>query len=423
MKSTLLTRLTCLAFFLGTLLTTIIADKASATSLSDEQPEISASDYVIPGGGTTSPVTLFLTGSMLANYTIGLNTSSSEVFSVRGKSIELSANTVILGTGKIDKDGAVKITARIPSSSSGKIYIQAYTTFRGGSSKEAKFSPVLSIVSLAELASNLALQGPKGDKGEKGDAGPMGPKGDTGPQGLMGLQGEVGPQGPTGPQGEMGLMGAQGPQGIQGEKGEIGAQGLQGEKGDTGEQGPQGESGETGAQGPVGPKGETGLQGVTGPQGPQGIQGIQGATGPQGPVGPVGPKGDTPTMSCPQGWIDLGPTCMKPDFNSRGTIEEAINDCFQQGARICEHQELAFGCSNRVNLNLNFPNNTWIHTGTVMLRSLSNISNSNFVAYAVYRRSDNRCFGPDTINPSDGVVSFELSGVQRNYACCAGRSF
>lgn len=189
-----------------------------------------------------------------------------------------------------------------------------------------------------------------------------------------------------------------------------------------GPQGLKGDTGATGAVGPTGPQGLQGLMGATGPAGPQGLQGAVGPQGPKGDTGAQGPAGVTPTFSCPAGWVDLGPTCMEPNFAQSGTIDVALNNCFQKGARICDHQELAFACLNRANLNLGFPDDVWFWTGSLMLRSLSNVNNSNFVGYTVFRRTSNRCFGPATINPSDAVVGYDLSSTVRQYTCCAERT-
>ena len=286
-------------------------------------------------------------------------------------------------------------------------------------------------------------QGLKGDTGAQGEMGPQGLRGETGLQGLkgdkgdtgaQGMQGERGLQGETGDQGPMGLQGlkgdkgdtgAQGPQGIQGEAGAQGLQGEMGPRGATGPRGLQGIQGETGAQGPTGltgPAGETGPQGLQGIQGEAGIQGIKGDKGDKGDTGAQGIAGLTPTMKCAEGWIALGPTCIEPDFASSGTLEQAINECYSMGARVCGHQDLAYACTNRAALGVNFPDATWLHTGAVSLRDL-NVQNSTYVAYEVYRRTGNRCFGPSTINPSDAVVSYDLFGTTRNYACCMDMSF
>jgi hypothetical protein len=245
--------------------------------------------------------------------------------------------------------------------------------------------------------------------GVKGDTGATGPTGADGAAGPKGDKGDTGVAGPTGATGSTGLQGLKGDTGA---SGPVGAQGL---KGDTGATGPQGLKGDTGVAGPAGPAGPQGLPGATGLQGPKGD------TGAIGPIGPQGPAGNTPTLSCPAGWIDLGPTCIEPSFTASGTIEEALNRCYSLGGRVCEHQDLAYACANRANLGLNFPDDTWLHTGSVTLRSVG--SSSSFVAYAVYRRVASRCFGPSTVNPTDGIVNFDLYGAVRNYACCAARSF
>jgi hypothetical protein len=209
----------------------------------------------------------------------------------------------------------------------------------------------------------------------------------------------------------------------------MGPQGARGEKGATGEQGPSGAVGAMGPAGPAGPAGAVGSAGEIGPIGPIGLPGPvgpagpEGSVGPVGPVGPQGPAGVTPTLSCPEGWIDLGPTCIEPTANSPSTVEGAIQNCFSKGARICEHQELAFACNNRANLGIEFVDSQWHHTGSIMLRSLSGASSNTFVGYAVYRRAGSRCFGPATINPTDAVVSYELADTSRGFFCCAERSF
>lgn len=269
--------------------------------------------------------------------------------------------------------------------------------------------------------------GPRGEKGETGATGPAGLIGATGATGPQGERGEAGPQGIKGDRGDTGPMGPQGATGITGIQGATGAQGPQGATGQQGPAGPagvQGAVGATGAQGPAGPQGATGIngaQGSTGAQGPAGAIGATGAQGAVGATGPQGPAGITPQMGCQPGWLDLGPICMEQDFSATGNVEQAINNCYLKGARVCEHQDLAFACSNRISLGINFPNDTWLHTGSVMLRQLN--TSSNFVAYAMYRRIDTRCYGPATVNPTDGIISYELNGAVRNYVCCAPRGF
>jgi hypothetical protein len=113
---------------------------------------------------------------------------------------------------------------------------------------------------------------------------------------------------------------------------------------------------------------------------------------------------------------------MQPFFTSTGTIEDAIDDCYSKGGRVCGHQDLAFACSKRDALGLNFPDNTWLLTGDVSIRSIGNSTNT-FVGYVTYRRSGTLCFGPATVNPTNAVLNYDLSTTVRNYTCCAERSF
>ena len=273
------------------------------------------------------------------------------------------------------------------------------------------------------------LQGQQGEKGDSGSAGLVGARGEVGPQGIQGISGVQGAQGEKGEVGAVGPQGLRGEVGPQGTKGDAGEQGLVGPQGLKGDRGDKGDKGDAGPIGPQGLKGEQGLQGLKGDTGAQGSQGIAGIQGPKGDAGSVGPQGQqgvagiTPQAHCPSGWLDLGPTCMQPQFNAAASIDQAIQDCYQRGARICEHQDLAFACQNRDNLGLQFPDTTWLHTGSVTLRALGGSTTNNFVGYEVYRRSGTRCFGPASVNPSDAIIGYDLVGTLRSYACCADRGF
>jgi hypothetical protein len=335
------------------------------------------------GGALEAKVKVVLRDKPFSNYALAWNLEPS-VFVRSGNSrVEKSSAAEILSEGRLDRNGVLELELKVPKSSSGKVYLQAIA-LRGPLNwlerrlvRDGSLSRIVSIIALDELLKSLAVAGPAGPAGPQG---PVGPAGAAGPQGPKGDTGEVGPAGPAGPQG------------------------LKGDKGDTGATGPMG---------PQGPKGDAGVAGPAGPVGPM---------GPQGPQGVQGPAGITPTLRCPTGWIDLGPTCIEPNFNASGTIEDAINACYGKGARVCEHQDLAFACSNRDGLGISFPDLTWLHTGSVMMRNVSG-SSSTFVGYTVYRRLGTRCFGPATINPTDAVVNYELSSSVRNYACCADRTF
>ncbi|MCB0318439.1 MAG: collagen-like protein, partial [Bdellovibrionales bacterium] len=198
-----------------------------------------------------------------------------------------------------------------------------------------------------------------------------------------------GPQGVIGPQGPAGMQGSVGPQGIEG---------------------PQGPSGPAGDTGPAGAQGIQGLQGLTGPAGPTGPQ------GEAGPIGPQGPAGDS-FRHCDEGWIDLGPSCLSPDFSHRGSFGDAVNICFQQGARICNLQELTFLCINRDNLGVNFPDQTFFYSGTGSYKYWTNDTTNN--TYDLIARVGNRCLGPASseaqIPPN---MSWALSNGIYSIACC-----
>ncbi|MEZ4752945.1 MAG: hypothetical protein R3A13_01370 [Bdellovibrionota bacterium] len=190
----------------------------------------------------------------------------------------------------------------------------------------------------------------------------------------------------------------------------IGEPGPKGDKGDTGEPGPQGPAG---PEGPAGPQGETGATGAQGPQGETGLQGPKGDTGPQGPAGPAGET----FIECPEGWVDLGPSCINPDFSQSGTLATALNTCFNMGAKICDEQELMFSCINRNNLNLNYPDSVFLWTGDVNRRYWGgNIGYA--VTYDVVQRVGNTCIGPPGSNPSDVTATWAYSDAERNFACC-----
>lgn len=433
-------------------------------------PRLEFSDLLVKSNGGT--VTVTVRGKPNDYFLLALN-NSQDIWKKGGDGRrDLDGSAKIVGSGRFDLDGRAEVNVVLPKSLSGKIYFQALTGRKSNSKEDWKFwfrdedvSSVLSVASLEDLLKLIQVQsvpgpqGPAGPAGPQGATGPQGPagpkgekgeKGDSGIQGAQGVAGPVGPSGPTGIQGLKGDRGDTGAQGLKGDKGEQGIQGIAGLKGDTGADGAIGPQGLKGDQGVAGPKGDIGATGPTGPQGIQGMKGdkgdkgdtgttgaqgiagvkgdhgeagIQGPIGPQGPQGIPGPAGVTPVAHCPTGWLDLGPTCMEPNFDSSGTIDQAIQECYQMGARICEHQDLAFACQNRDNISLNFPDNTWLHTGSITLRSLGGSSTNTFVGYATYRRMGTRCFGPSTINPSDAVVSYDLASTARNYACCADRGF
>ncbi len=108
---------------------------------------------------------------------------------------------------------------------------------------------------------------------------------------------------------------------------------------------------------------------------------------------------------------------MEPDFNSFGTIDRAMQECFEMGAFVCDPQELAFACVNRAGYNINFPNNLWLHTGAVTVQTFP-VNSATYVAYGVYRRIDSTCFGPNELNSPKATTSYDLFGTSRNYACC-----
>lgn len=353
---------------------------------------VEVSDTVLSATQRDKGILLTLRGKGSSSYSVAAASAPSIFNLLNDNRVDLNPAAQVLATGRLDKDGRALVQIKVPIASSGKTYLQVassrnYAPFWLGerrSFRDADVSGVVSVIGIEEIAKSVnstPIAGPKGEKGDKGD------------------RGEVGPQGP------------QGAQGLKGDTGDVGPQGIPGEKGATGEQGP---AGPAGAIGPVGPVGEAG---------PAGPAGLPGPVGPAGPVGPQGPAGVTPTLECPEGWIDLGPTCIEPSANSPATIEGAIQNCFTKGARICEHQELAFACNNRANLGIDFVDSQWHHTGSIMLRSLSGSSSNTFVGYAVYRRVGSRCFGPATINPTDAVVSYELADTSRGFFCCAGRTF
>ena len=348
-------------------------------------PAVNIAEPFILGNEENSKLHISIYALPMTNYVLAYNTGN-EVFVQQGRNFVPATGALVAASGRIDASGMLTIEVEIPQEISvPRVYFQVATSrqkflpnHNHSFGPGAEISQVKAVVLLNNLLQTLGTL-----EGAAGPEGPPGPQGEPGP---AGPQGEMGP---AGPQGEMGPVGPQGLQGAQGATGPIGPQGLQGLKGDTGEQG---------------------LQGETGPMGPQGLQGMQGEAG------------ITPQLGCPPSWIDLGPVCMEPDFTSSGTIDQAINECFLMGARVCNHQELAFACMNWNARGIAFPNNLWLHTGEIALRDM-NISNSNYVAYQVYRRYNDRCFGPPNINPADAVVTYDVFNTTRNYVCCMAPTF
>jgi hypothetical protein len=104
------------------------------------------------------------------------------------------------------------------------------------------------------------------------------------------------------------VAGPTGPTGPQGPQGVPGPPGTTGPQGPAGPPGVQGATGPQGPAGPAGPTGPRGAQGETGLQGLPGPAGPQGATGVQGPQGAIGPQGSAGATGAqgPQG--PVGPT-------------------------------------------------------------------------------------------------------------------
>ena len=413
---------------------TLSAAPVQAFPLLDPAPQLIISDTVISNPGET--VILNVQGRPLTQYQVGYN-SRAEIFNISRADSALVDGAESLAAGKLDRDGRAALAITVPALDTAKIYFQvviAAKIVRLGKHtikiEDAEVSPVQSIAVVSRLAGLQGpqglqgLPGPAGEKGEPGEMGPVGPVGPVGPQGpqgeqgLQGMPGEQGSPGAVGPQGPKGDTGAAGPVGPVGPVGPQGLQGLPGEQGSPGAVGPQGPKGDTGAVGPVGPIGPQGLKGDTGdigPVGPQGPKGDIGDIGPQGPQGIQGPAGKP--LACPTGWFDLGPSCLEPDFDSVGNIDEALQECFLVGGHVCNQQELAFACMNREGYNINFPTNVWIQSGAVTVQTFQ-VNSSTFVAYSIFRLIDGKCFGPNALNSASATTSYDLYGTKRNYACC-----
>lgn len=448
-----------------------------------ETPNIDLRDSVVPTAQDATKISLTIRGKTNALYHLGFNTRPAVFNDDDDDRIELEAGASIVKSGRLDRHGRAKLEITLPRQSVPRIYFQVVQGKQSSWGlersrklwKDLSLSPIATLVIFGNLSTGgtsapgvtgptgptgatgatgaqglPGVAGPMGPAGPVGDMGPQGPQGVPGAMGAQGPAGQAGPAGPQGPKGEQGPTGPQGEMGLQGPQGEAGPVGPQGAVGPVGPRGPQGDAGPAGPQGAVGPVGPQGAQGEIGPMGPAGPQGPQGDVGPagaQGPAGPAGPQGAqgdagpmgpegpqglegpqgpagaAPVAQCREGWIDLGPTCIEPTLGNGGTLEQALNRCFGLGGRICGHQELAFVCVNRNNLGYDFPDQLWLHTGDVTIRSLAGSTSNNFVAYSIYRRFGNRCFGPNTINPTDAVIAFDLSNTARNYACCADREF
>ena len=121
--------------------------------------------------------------------------------------------------------------------------------------------------------------------------------------------------------------------------------------------------------------------------------------------------------SCPLGWVDIGPSCMKNDFSQTGNLSAAITACFNENARVCDNQELMYACVNRNSMGINFPDNTWIYTGAMDYKYWN--SSNYYMTYHTYRRLGNTCIGPQGPNYNNNhTMTWEHPGTARNYACC-----
>jgi Collagen triple helix repeat (20 copies) len=332
-----------------------------------DTPKLEVSDTIIKGDGNDSEILITIKGFPYTYFQLGLN-SKPMIFDQLTNNF--LAETEIVASGRLGKGGEETVRITLPVTETEKLYLQAATSrSHFGKNKEIRLSAISSISILKQLIEKLEVTGIPGPKGD---------------------------QGPVGPQGAQGERGEQGIQGVAGIAGEIGP------KGDVGPQGPQGERGA---------------------QGPAGIDGLPGAAGPMGPQGPMGPAGAPPILTCPTGWIDIGPSCMEVNFSLTGTIESAITSCFQKGAKLCDHQELAYACSQSQNLGISFPDSTYFHTGTIDARTTTGAVALSFTGYASYRRVGNSCFGANSFNSPTIIVTHDFSNVVRNYACCAKHGF
>jgi hypothetical protein len=156
-----------------------------------------------------------------------------------------------------------------------------------------------------------------------------------------------------------------------------------------------------------------------GPQGPQGQKGEKGDKGDTGPMGAQGPAGkDGGAKTCPAGWIDLGPSCMEPNFSNRSNFKTALNSCYAKGAKICGRQDLAYACENRNSLGMNFPDKLWLYTGEFGARYWFD---AVYIGYDMYRRNGDVCFGPNGPNRYSETNSWAYQSATVNYVCCMNK--
>jgi hypothetical protein len=388
------------------LLATCLAIPAPSAAKDKDYVTVSVADSMVPvpGRGDSDDVTVNVEGSPRAYYKI-VWSMDGEAFAAQGfkrhhkwewGGLQLSDSAVVVASGNLDRSGKATISFPWPSDSVGVLFIQAAASYSSDFSRFASASEPAQVLHLPNTIALLGLS----TEGPQGPEGPVGPVGEAGPIGPMGLQGEMGPQGPKGDKGDRGEQGPTGPQGPAGATGAAGPIGM------------AGPVGAIGPMGPAGPQGEMGPQGEAGPQGPKGD------TGDTGPIGPQGPAGKDATRSCPTGWIDLGPSCMEPTFGSRSTYQGALNECFSLGAKICTRQELAYACSNRSSLGLNFPDKLWLFSGEFGARYWFD---AVYIGYDMYRRNGDTCFGPNGPNQYSQTNSWAYQNASVNYVCCSAK--
>ncbi|RMG43315.1 MAG: hypothetical protein D6719_04075 [Candidatus Dadabacteria bacterium] len=122
--------------------------------------------------------------------------------------------------------------------------------------------------------------------------------------------------------------------------------------------------------------------------------------------------------ACPDGWLNLGPSCLDPQRGSPASIGYAINDCYARKARICSEQDLTFACLNRTELSFDFPDSLGLWTGDADWVWWND--NRFKVAYGVFIRRGNTCTGPPyrfSTNPKPVMIS-GLSNGPYSYYCC-----
>lgn len=146
-------------------------------------PQLLVRDNLLASTDRQPRVTVTISGESFYFYSIAVG-ANPVVLAQQGESFVPAASAAISTSGKLDRNGSATIEISLPRNSSGKVYLQAFTSRRlTGGDRNLELSAVSTVTLLQEVVSQLdivASQGAAGPKGDTGAPGPQGLKGDKG---------------------------------------------------------------------------------------------------------------------------------------------------------------------------------------------------------------------------------------------------